>query len=69
MAVQVMNIEATSRFRRISTQKAEQQICPECNARMTVVDQRRENGVLFTWYECTRDNCNRQWLEKKILNH
>ena len=24
----------------------------------------RENGVLYVWYKCTRQDCSGQWLEK-----
>ena len=40
------------------------QLCPECGARMTVVDSHRESGVLFVWYGCSRKNCMGQWLKK-----
>ena len=38
--------------------------CPECGAQMSEVDRHNENGVLFLWYECSRDSCDGQWLEK-----
>jgi hypothetical protein len=47
------------------------QFCHECGARMTEVDRRRENGVLFVWYDCNRKDCDGQWLQKTspmILN-
>ena len=34
------------------SQKAEHKLCPECNTSMVIVDQREENGALFTWYGC-----------------
>ncbi|MHC4087248.1 MAG: hypothetical protein ACYSWZ_22240 [Planctomycetota bacterium] len=40
------------------------QFCPECGARMTEAERRRENGVLFTWYDCNKKDCNGQWLKK-----
>lgn len=40
------------------------QFCPECGARMKEVDRRRENGALFLWYSCSRNNCDGQWLQK-----
>jgi len=49
------------------SQKEEQKICPEYRASMAAVDQCEENGVLFRWYECTRDDCDGQWLEKDVL--
>ena len=48
-------------------QKAEHRLCPECGAPMVVVDQCTENGALFTWFGCTRDDCAGQWLEKEYL--
>ena len=62
-----MTAETMNRFRRILAEKAKQRICPECNAAMVVVDRFEENGVLFTWYECSRTDCDGQWLQKKIL--
>jgi predicted RNA-binding Zn-ribbon protein involved in translation (DUF1610 family) len=47
------------------------QFCPECGAPMTEVDRCRENGALFVWYDCSRQDCNGQWLQKtstSILN-
>lgn len=38
--------------------------CPDCGDRMTEVDRCNENGVLFVWYECGRNDCDGQWLEK-----
>ncbi len=52
-------------------QALKSQFCPECGARMTEVDRCRENGVLFVWYECSRKDCDGQWLQKTspiILN-
>jgi predicted RNA-binding Zn-ribbon protein involved in translation (DUF1610 family) len=48
-------------------QKAEHTLCPECGDSMVAVDQCKENGASFTWYDCTRDDCDGQWLEKEIL--
>ena len=47
-------------FRRTPGQKR----CPECGAKMIEVDRCNENGALFVWHECSRDNCNGQWLQK-----
>jgi hypothetical protein len=44
-----------------------QQLCPECGARMTEFDRRRENGAIFVWYRCSRDDCAGQWLQKMSL--
>lgn len=43
---------------------AKKHLCPECRSKMTEVDRITEHGVSFIWYECTRDGCNGQWLEK-----
>lgn len=40
------------------------QFCPECGSRMTEVERRRENGVLFVWYDCSRKDCEGHWLQK-----
>ena len=53
--------------RKTDTPKPEHRLCPECSASMVVVDQCEENGAVFTWYECIRDDCDGQWLEKEIL--
>lgn len=39
-------------------------MCPDCKGTMTEVDRVVENGFLFVWYECTKDGCDGQWLEK-----
>jgi ribosomal protein L37AE/L43A len=41
--------------------------CPECQAFMTEVQRVAENGLLFIWYECSRDACDGQWLESKKI--
>jgi hypothetical protein len=41
--------------------------CPECGAPMTEVERVRENGFFFIWYECSRQNCNGQWLERESV--
>jgi hypothetical protein len=38
--------------------------CPECGIQMTEVDRHNENQALFVWYECSRDGCDGQWLQK-----
>ena len=60
-----MGTETTHNSAKSFSPKQVQHICPECNDVMTVAEQYRENGALFIWYECTRDGCNGQWLEKK----
>lgn len=44
---------------------AECRLCPDCRSVMSKVDQVAENGLLFIWYECTREGCDGQWLEKR----
>lgn len=43
---------------------ASEKRCPECGDKMTETDRRNENGALFVWYECSRNDCDGQWLEK-----
>ena len=50
----------TIRFRQTPDQKC----CPECGDKMREVDRCNENGVLFVWYECSRNNCDGLWLQK-----
>ncbi len=50
----------TIRFRQTPDQKS----CPECGDNMIEVDRCNENGVLFVWHECSRNNCDGQWLQK-----
>ena len=38
--------------------------CPECNTQMIEVDRHDEKQALFVWYECIRENCDGQWLQK-----
>jgi len=38
--------------------------CPVCGHMMTKADEREENGDLFVWYECSRNDCDGQWLQK-----
>lgn len=38
--------------------------CPECGSKMNEVERCVENCVLFVWYECSRDDCDGQWLQK-----
>jgi len=45
--------------------RAEQeQLCPECGARMTEMDSLTEGSATFVWYKCIKDNCSGQWLAK-----
>ncbi len=45
-------------------QTPDQKRCPECGDKMIEVDRCNENGALFVWHECSRKNCNGQWLQK-----
>jgi len=31
---------------------------------MDEADRANENGALFVWYQCSKDNCTGQWLQK-----
>ena len=45
--------------------RAEQeQLCPECGARMAEMDRLNEGNAAYVWYKCAKDNCNGQWLAK-----
>ncbi len=50
----------STRFRQTSSEKR----CPECGDKMRETDRCNENGTLFIWYECSRNDCDGQWLEK-----
>ncbi|MCD6394264.1 MAG: hypothetical protein J7M40_12250 [Planctomycetes bacterium] len=50
----------TMRFHRPTSQRN----CPECGGKMMEVDRCHENGMLFVWHECNREDCNGQWLQK-----
>jgi len=39
-------------------------LCPECGGAMAEVERVSENGFSFVWYECTRTDCDGQWLQK-----
>ena len=59
-----MNSGSVSKMSLSFLQATEQKICPECSAQMAEVDRVDENGFVFVWYKCSRDNCNGQWLQK-----
>jgi len=44
-----------------------ERLCPECGAPMAEFDRLTEDGAVFIWYACTRDECTGQWLSKKVL--
>ena len=39
-------------------------LCPECGTKMTEAERADEGNAVFIWYECSRDNCAGQWLQK-----
>jgi hypothetical protein len=45
----------------------EERLCPECGAAMVEFDRLTEDGAVFIWYACTREDCTGQWLSKKAL--
>ena len=59
-----MATESSDRLIAKSQQSQEQKFCPDCGAQMTEVDRRSEVGALFIWYECSKNNCDGQWLQK-----
>lgn len=44
-----------------------ERLCPECGASMAEFDRLTEDGAVFIWYACTREDCTGQWLSKKVL--
>ncbi len=44
-----------------------ERLCPECGATMVEFDRQMEDGAVFIWYTCTREDCTGQWLSKKVL--
>ncbi len=44
-----------------------ERVCPECGAAMVEFDRLAEDGAVFIWYACTREDCTGQWLSKKVL--
>jgi hypothetical protein len=59
-----MNRGSASKMPLSFQQATEQKICPECGTQMAEIDRLNENGSVFVWYKCSRDNCNGQWLQK-----
>lgn len=59
-----MATESSDKLTTKFQQAQEQNSCPECGTRMVKVDHRSEGGTLFVWYECSRENCDGQWLQK-----
>ncbi len=44
-----------------------ERICPECGESMAEFDRLEEDGAVFIWYACTREDGPGQWLSKKML--
>jgi len=44
-----------------------ERLCPECGAVMVEFDRLEEDGAVFIWYSCTREDCTGQWLAKRAL--
>ena len=62
-------MEATGTTANIVTpqKSTKQQLCPECGAIMIEEDRLRENGLLFIWYTCSKDDCEGKWLSWREL--
>ncbi len=41
-----------------------QQNCPECGEKMHITDRLSENGAVFVWYGCNKNECDGQWLQR-----
>jgi hypothetical protein len=41
-------------------------LCPACGAVMLEVDRLREDNHIFTWFECSKEDCGGQWLQKEL---
>ena len=42
--------------------------CPQCGSTMAEAERINENGFSFVWYECTKADCEGQWLEKRAIS-
>jgi len=40
-------------------------LCPECGAVMNEVDWLDEGKYTFIWLECSKSDCDGQWLQKR----
>jgi predicted RNA-binding Zn-ribbon protein involved in translation (DUF1610 family) len=45
-------------------QKKVKQVCPQCGAAMLEAGRLREEGALYVWYVCSREDCDGRWLSK-----
>jgi hypothetical protein len=59
MQVQNMAIVAA-----VATRAAQHQLCPKCGALMLESERLTEDGSTFVWYECSKGDCDGQWLTK-----
>ena len=41
-----------------------QKSCPECAAPMEKIEHAYEDRTLFIWYQCSRKECDGNWLQK-----
>jgi len=39
--------------------------CPVCGAAMMQADKLEESNHIFVWLECSKRDCDGQWLQKK----
>jgi len=62
-----MELSNTSSVMGPSLEVDTERLCPECGASMVEFDRLTEDGAVFIWYACTRDDCTGQWLSKKVL--
>jgi hypothetical protein len=59
--MEAVNVNGLSARLRLA---ANRQLCPEFGTQMTEVDRLSDNRAVFIWYECAKNNCSRQWLQK-----
>lgn len=61
-----MELSNTSRVMDKCLEVDAERLCPECGAMMIEFDRLTEDGAVFIWYACTREDCTGQWLSKKV---
>ncbi len=59
-----MNINNMNKVNLKFSKALDKKCCPECGEKMIEVERCNENGALYVWYECSRNNCDGQWLQK-----
>jgi hypothetical protein len=62
-----MELPNTSSMMDERLEEEAERVCPECGASMVEFDRLTEDGAVFIWYACTREDCTGQWLSKKVL--